>query len=45
MADDMGKIDKTEPCIIILGCAAGDSVSKSVPEFTTRRQSLNHSVN
>ena len=44
MADDMGKIDKSEPCVNISGYAARDGVSKSVTELTTTRQSLNQTV-
>ena len=43
MADDMGKINKSEPCVNISGYAARDGVSKSVTELTTR-QSLNQTV-
>ena len=43
MADDMGKIDKSEPCVNILGYAARDGVSKYVTELMTR-QSLNQTV-
>ena len=38
MADDMGKIDKSKPCVNISGYAARDGVSKSVTELTTTRQ-------
>ena len=44
MADDMGKIDKSEPCVNISGYAARDGVSKSVTELTTTRQALNQTV-
>ena len=44
MADDMGKIDKSEPCVNISRYAARDGVSKSVTELTTTRQSLNQTV-
>ena len=44
MADDMGKINKSEPCVNISGYAARDGMSKSVTELTTTRQSLNHTV-
>ena len=44
MADDMRKIDKSEPCINISGYAARDGVSKSVTELTTTRQSLNQTM-
>ena len=44
MVDDMGKIDKSEPCVNISGYAARDGVSKSVTELTTTRQSLNQTV-
>ena len=44
MADDMGKIDKSEPCVNISGYAARDGVSKYVTELTTTRQSLNQTV-
>ena len=44
MADDMGKIDKSEPCVNISGYAARDGVSKSVTEWMTTRQSLNQTV-
>ena len=44
MADDMGKIDKSEPCVNISGYAARDGVSKSVTELTTTRQLLNQTV-
>ena len=37
MADDMGKIDKSEPCVNISGYAARDGVSKSVTEWMTTR--------
>ena len=39
MADDMGRIDKSE--CKYLGCAANDDVSKSFTELTTTRQSMN----
>ena len=45
MADDMGKINKSEPCLNISGYVARDCVSKSVTELTTTRQSPNQSVN
>ena len=45
MANDMGKINKSEPCVSISGYAARDVVSKSVTNLTTTRQSLNKSVN
>ena len=35
MADDMGKIDKSEPCVNISGYVARDCVSKYVTELTT----------
>ena len=38
MADDMGKIDKSEPCVNISGYAERDGVSKYVTELTTTRQ-------
>ena len=44
MADDMGKIDKSEPCVNISGYAARDGMSKSVTELTTTRQPLNQTV-
>ena len=44
MADDMGEIDKSEPCVNISGYAARDGVSKYVTELTTTRQSLNQKV-
>ena len=44
MADDMGKIDTSEPFVNISGYAARDGVSKSVTELTTTRQSLNQTV-
>ena len=44
MADDMGKIDKSEPCVNISGYAARDGVSKYVTELMTTRQSLNQTV-
>ena len=44
MAGDMGKIEKSEPCVNISGYAARDGVSKSVTELTTTRQSLNQTV-
>ena len=44
MADNVGKIDKNEPCVDISGYAARDDVSKSVTELTTTRQSLNQTV-
>ena len=44
MTGDMGKIDKSEPCVNISGYAARDGVSKSVTELTTKRQSLNQTV-
>ena len=44
MADDMGKIDKSEPCENISMYVARDGVSKSVPELTTARQSLNQTL-
>ena len=48
MADDMGKIDKSEPCVNISGYAVrdhtGDGVSKYVTELTTTRQSLDQTV-
>ena len=44
MADDMGKIDKSEPCVNISGYAAHDGVSKSVTKLTATRQSLNQTV-
>ena len=44
MADDMGKIDKSEPCVNISRYAARDGVSKYVTELTTTRQSLNQTV-
>ena len=44
MADDMGKIEKSEPCVNISGYAARDGVSKYVTELTTTRQSLNQKV-
>ena len=43
MADDMGKIDKSEPCVNISGYAVRDGVSKYVTELTTC-QSLNQTV-
>ena len=44
MAGDMGKIEKSEPCVNISGYAARDDVSKSVTELTTTHQSLNQTV-
>ena len=44
MADDMGKIDKGEPCVNISGYAVRDGVSKYVTELTTTRQSLDQTV-
>ena len=44
MADDMGKIEKSEPCVNSSGYAARDGLSKSVTESTTTRQSLNQTV-
>ena len=44
MADDMGKIDKSEPCVNISGYPARDGVSKYVTELMTTRQSLNQTV-
>ena len=44
MADDMGKINKSEPCVNISRYAARDGVSKSVTELTTTRQSLNQTA-
>ena len=44
MADDMGKIDKSEQYVNISAYAARDGVSKSVTELTTTRQSLNQTV-
>ena len=44
MADGMGKIDKSEPCVNISGYAARDGVSKYVTELMTTRQSLNQTV-
>ena len=44
MADDMGKINMSEPCVNISGYTARDGVSKSVTELTTTRQSLNQAV-
>ena len=44
MAEDMGKINKSEPCVNISGYAARDGVSTSVTELTTTRQSLNQIV-
>ena len=44
MADDMGKIDKSEPCVNISGYAVRDGVSKYVTELTTTRQSLDQTV-
>ena len=45
MADDMGKIEKSEPCVNISGYSACVGMSKSVTELTTTRQSLNQLVN
>ena len=45
MADDLSKIDKSEPCVNISWYTARDGVSKSVTELTTTRQSVNQSVN
>ena len=44
MAIDMGKIDKSEPCVNISGYGARDGVSKAVTELTTTRQLLNQTV-
>ena len=45
MADDMGRIDISEPCVNLSGCAASVGVSKFVTELATIRQSMNQSVN
>ena len=44
MADDMGKIDKSEPCVNTSGYAARDGVSKYVTELMTTRQSFYQTV-
>ena len=44
MADDMGKIDKSEPCGNISGYALRDGVSKYVTELTTTRHSVKQTM-
>ena len=44
MADDMGKIDKSEPCVNISGYALRDGVSKYVTELTTTRHSVKQTM-
>ena len=44
VADDMGKINKSEPWVNISGYVACDGVCKYVIKLTTTRQSLNQLV-